>query len=233
MLNFFLGNNYVVMAVSRLILCPLMAWEIYRFMRPGYREVQRKVTKGWGVFAEMAFIFYLTLTMSFSMPSMITERLEQLPAFLLLMVLMPVLYLYILKNLHVQQRAYEAAEHESILTLQADNLRTRIAEYSEAEQKSREERHNVRHLLQAVSSLAAKGQIDQLQQTIADYTHAMPENDVRTYCDHPVIDAVFSSYLKQAERKGVRVTTKLSFSKEMPVNETELATAIGKRHCRL
>lgn len=90
---------------------------------------------------------------------MITERIEQLPAFLLLMVLMPVLYLYILKILHVQQRAHEAAENESILTLQADNLRTRVAEYAEAEQKSREERHNLRHLLQAVSALAAEGRL--------------------------------------------------------------------------
>lgn len=48
--DFFLGNIYVVMAVSRIIICPLMAWLIYKFMRPRLLRGINQGEKGLGHF---------------------------------------------------------------------------------------------------------------------------------------------------------------------------------------
>ena len=49
-LDFFLGNSYIFMFAARLILCPLLAWAVYRWVRPLYLELQSTVRKGWYIF---------------------------------------------------------------------------------------------------------------------------------------------------------------------------------------
>lgn len=80
-LDFFLGNTYIFMAVSRLILCPLAAFAILKWVRPFYLELQEQVQKGWYIFAAIALLFYVLMSMAMGVPTHITQRLEQMPAF--------------------------------------------------------------------------------------------------------------------------------------------------------
>ena len=64
--------------------------------------------------------------MSISVPTLITSRPEQLPAFVLLLFLMPVIYIHIFNTLRHQQNTYEMTERDNILQLQVTNMRERI-----------------------------------------------------------------------------------------------------------
>ena len=226
-LDFFLGNSYIFTAAARLILCPLLAWIIYRWVRPLYRELQKNVTKGWYVFAAIALIFYIVLSLSMSVPTMITERLNQLPALILLLILMPAVYIQIFRTLCHQQKLHEMTEEDNILRLQVLGMTSRIEELAAADEKFRTERHDFRHQLQVIAGLAEQGEYDRLRQVIRDYTDTVRESAVRRYCSNPVIDTVLASYLQKAEDRGIQVCTAISFPETLPVNDTELATVFS------
>ena len=63
-LDFFLGNTYIFMAVSRLILCPLVALAVWKWVRTSYMELQNHVQKGRYIFAAIALIFYILMSMA-------------------------------------------------------------------------------------------------------------------------------------------------------------------------
>lgn len=144
-LDFNFGNQYVFMFVSRLILYPALEWFIWKKVRPVYFEVQRNVTKGWYIFAAISAIFYVMTALSMSWPTMIMTRPEYLPAFVLQLVLMPLFYLQIFITLRRQQQLYETQQKENILNVQVTILRSRINEFSSANELFQEERHDFRH----------------------------------------------------------------------------------------
>ena len=50
---------------------------------------------------------------------------------------------------------------------------------------------------------------------------------VKRYCQHTVLDAVLATYISRAQDKGIEVNMGFAFPDTIPVNETELATAIA------
>lgn len=111
-LDYFLGNTYLFMAVSRLLLCPVVAFAFRKWLQPIYIRLQAKVEKGWYTFSAIALILYVMISMDISVPSHITQRPQQLPAFILLLILLPFLYCHIFSTLAYQQEAYETEEQE-------------------------------------------------------------------------------------------------------------------------
>lgn len=226
-LDFYLGNSYWFMLISRLILCPLLAAAVWKWLRPVYLRLQQDVKTGWGAFAIISLLFYVILSAEISIPTYITQRPEQLPGFLLLLILMPVIYLHFFRTLRQQQILHETDMHEQILQLQVDNMRQRMEEYHDSEQKFRIERHDYRHNLQTIAALVESEDYSSLRNLVAEYTDrtapALPER----YSCHPVLDAVLSAYLSRAREQHIRPALRLSFPDVLPVNETELATVFA------
>lgn len=226
-LDFYFGNQYIFMFVSRLIAYPLVELFFWKIVRPVYFEVQRNITRGWYIFAAISAIFYVMTVLSMSFPTMIMNRPEYLPAFVLQLILMPLFYIHIFITLRRQQELYETQQQENILQVQVTGLRSRIDEFSTANEQFQRERHDFRHTMRTIAVLAETGDLEAIGQTAKDYVQALPQRTVECYCDHRILDAVLTSYLEWARRKGIQVTTKFAFPKELPVNETELATAMA------
>ena len=226
-LDFYLGNTYLFMAAARLILCPLLVFAMYRWVRPVYLDLQEKINKGWYIFAVIALLFYVVLSLSISVPTHILERPEQLPAFLLLLVLMPAIYLHIFSTLQYQQKAHEMTEKDQILRIQVANLAARMNDYIQADNKFRTERHDFRHRMTAIAGLIEKGEYEELRCLVQEYSDTLSDIQVQRYCDHAVIDAVLASYLPHAQQQGIRISTRLAFPDRLPVNEAELATVFA------
>lgn len=221
------GDSFYFLFFARLIGCPLLAWATFRFIRPTYLDVQEKVTKGWYPFAAISFIFYVVLALSMSYPTKITERPEYLPAFILLLILMPVLYMYIFMTLRSQQRMHELDQQDKILRLQMLNMTSRIQEFSSAEEQFRIDRHNYRHMLHTILGLADKGHHDQLRQVVQEYAETFQDPNIVRYSDHPVVDAVLGVYMKKAHNSKIETSINIDFPDVLPVSELELATVLA------
>ncbi len=223
-LDFFLGNTYIFTVIARLLLCPIMGFIFWIWLRPAYIHLQNKVSKGWYTFTGIALIFYLLLSIAISVPTHITTRLEQLPAFILLLILLPILYAHIFTALHQQQKAYETAQRENILSVQVTSLLSRAEEFRAANDRLREERHDFRHKMRTMATLAASGEYETLKTISEEYASADIDHPLVNYCSHTLLDAVLSSYLQEAKRKQIRTSVKMTLPETLPVNESELAT---------
>lgn len=219
--------GYIFMFTMRLIVFPLIEFIIYKRFKRVYREIQSEVSTGWSLFAIIGIMFYAVITVSMSYPTSITERPEYLPAFIILLVLMPVSYINIFNTLLHQQRIYMIKEEEDLLRLQVADIKKRVEEYSTANDNFRNERHNFRHKLQTISRMVETKKYDELIAITAKYSEALDETKVKKYCENVVLDAVLSSYIGKAERKGIAVTVSVRFPDELPVSDAELATVFA------
>lgn len=220
-------DTYVFMFTVRLLVFPLMEIWVVKRLRPVFIEVQREVRRGWGHFAFIGALFYVAITLLMSVPSPITERPIYIPAVALLFLLMPIIYMHIISTLRHQQKAYHREEQEHILKHQVSSLTARMDELSAADDRFRMERHNLRHKLKTISSLIKAEEYDECITLLSEYEDALETTKVKRYCQHTVLDAVLSSYIRRAENKDIRVDLGLAFPEDLPVSETELATAIA------
>jgi len=221
------GDSHLVMILIRFAIFPLLEWLILSKIRPVYLEIQKNIVNGWYFFTAIGVIFYVAMTISVSYPCIITERPQEIPAFVLFAMLMPLLYVEILMTLSNLQRVHEMRSRESILRLQMHNLTDRIDEFSAADAKFRIERHDFRHKMQMIAGLAEKGQCDQIRLIVKEYSDAVRKTEVRRYCAYPIVDAALSSYLQKASVEDIDVRTELAFPEKLTVNEAELATVFA------
>lgn len=220
-------DTYYVMFFIRLIIYPVLEVIVYKKLRPLFLEVQKNNKKGWGTFALIGALFYVTITLMMNRPTSILERPEYLPAVILMFILMPAMYLHILTTLNRQKMMLEMTERDSILQLQVSNITARVQEYSAANNKFRIERHNFRHKMQTIAGLVERKQYDALQALVLEYNAAIKETQVKSYCRFAVLDAVLSSYLQKAETAKINVSIIPEFPEELPVNEAELAAVVA------
>lgn len=220
-------NTYWVMFIIRMLIYPLIELIVYKKLRPLYLEVQRHTKKGWTLFAVIGALFYVAITLLMTHPSPITERPEYLPVLVLLFILMPIIYFDIIATLRSQQQMHEMTEQKSILKIQVSNLTARMEELAAADHKFRVERHNFRHKMKTIISLLESEQYEECHMLLEEYNESLEKTKIRRFCQHSVIDAVLSSYIRRAEAKSIKLTYGFAFPDVIPVNETELATAIA------
>ena len=226
-IDFFLGDTYVFTIASRTILCPILAFIVYRWVKPVYLRIQEHITTGWYTLTAIALIFYIALSLSMSVPTIITQRQEQLPAFLLLLILMPAIYIHIFTTLLYQQHTHKAANDQAIMDLKVEKLSARIKELNAAEDKFRMERHNFRHKLNTIAGLVEQGNLEELKVLLARYYEDIRETQVVRYSHHAIVDAVLAHYLAQAQREDIAVSVHVHFPDTLTVDEAELATVFA------
>lgn len=220
-------DTYIFMFVFLLTILPLIEWLVFKKFRSAYLHVQENATLGWGMFAAISALFYFLITLVMAYPTAITSRPEDLPGAVLLCILIPVIYVHIISTLWRQQNMHEMTVQEDILKLQVANMTARIEELAAADEKFRMERHNYRHKMKTIASLVELGQYEEVAALVKDYHEAYQRTQVIRYCNNAVIDAVLSTYIKQAESKAIKVTVGFAFPESIPVNETELATVFA------
>lgn len=220
-------DSYLVMFFVRLISYPLIELAVHKKLRPVYLKVQGHSKNGWGIFAMIGILFYVTVTLLMTFPTPVTERPDQLPALILMFVLMPVIYLHIISALRRQQLSFEKAEEEKLMKVQTANILERVNELSTANDKFREERHNFRHKLKTIASLVENGEYEELKILISEYREDIDKTRVIKYCQHSVLDAVLSVYINKAKRSDIEIKPGFDFPDTFEATESEIATALA------
>ncbi len=224
---YLLGNTYIGMFIIRLIAFPLIEFLAYKYVRPVFSEVQKSVRKGWWTFAGVAAIFYVMIIVLSSVPYDKTHSPEQLPAFLLICLLMPLMYWNIFQVLIHQQKIFDMAQKDNILKLQVANMQSRIEQFSKADEKFRIERHDMRHKLRTITEMIQSGQIDDLKEYVLSAEQRLEDGSMEHYCTNPILDAVLTAYFKNAEEKGIRIRCDLAVPSEIDVDIAELSVVFA------
>lgn len=220
-------DSYLFMFLVRLVIYPLLELWVYKKLRPVYLTVQNQTRSGWGIFALIGLLFYVVITLLMTYPDNIVHRPHQIPALVLMFILMPVIYIHIITILRRQQLNYVREEQEKIMYLQVVHITARVKELGEANEAFRKERHDFRHKLKTIASLVKTKQYDELENVVKEYEHNINQTQVVRYCDNAIIDAVLSVYINQAKNAGIDLKLGFAFPKTFETNESELATALA------
>lgn len=196
---YFGGQRYILMFAGRLVLFPLVEWVAYRYLRKPYRELQESVAKGWGLFAGMTAIYYLLLAVTANFPVVVTKRPQELPAFLLIMVLMPMTYATILTAMYRQLLLFRRQQSERMLREQKNVLEMRL----ENQQYIRKMKHDMKSYTATLSGLLAAGET----QKAKDYLRGMEQETDSgwgQFCRNPYINATVAYYDRKLEELHVK-----------------------------
>lgn len=220
-------KTHLLMFLVRLFAFPLIEWFLHRKLRETYHEVQRRTQRGWTDYAILGAIFYVLMTLMMTVPNSITERPEYLPAMALVFLLIPRIYANIISTLRRQQRMYEMKEQENILRLQVHNMTSRVDDLSVADERFRQERHNLRLKMRVIANLVETKRYEELGILMEEYMDTIQKTHIRRYCKNAVIDAALSAFIRNAENRGIRLDLGFDFPDPIPVDPTELATVLA------
>lgn len=189
-MDFYLGGQqYVLMLVGRLILFPLAEWAAYRYLQRPYKELQESVDNGWGLFAGMTAIYYVLLTISANFPIVVTKRPEDLPVFLLILLLMPMTYATIFVAMYRQLLLFRKQQGERILQEQKNTLEAQL----DSQQNIRKMKHDIKGYTATLSGLLSAGKTKEAMEYLAGVEQ---KTDVLSgqFCPNSYINATLAYY---------------------------------------
>lgn len=226
-LDVYLGNTGLFTVVTRLVAFPLMLLLAWRWARKPYLTLLHTVAKGWLLFAVMTGLFYVAMTVMLGIPTNLRLRPEDIPATLMIMALLPLVYITIFRVLGQQQELFDAQERQHTLEVQAAMVEQRADEFRRMEDKVRIERHDLRHRFQAIYTMLQNGQREEAMDYIEKSQDILHETAVEHYCSNPVLDAILVAYFQRAKDMGIQVEADLVIPDTLPVPAAELSTVFA------
>ena len=221
---FLLKNDYFSFAV-RLLTFLVMFFLLRRFSKT-YRNMLHQMSHSWGILCMIPITTFLAILYTFNHLQSIQPSIALILVVSLLVVCGCAYYLMYLFFERVQKE--NSARYEAQLsTLQLSALQNRMEAVQATENVIRTERHDLRHRLQAVSELIARGDREAALAFLDTATKRLDEQKEVRWCRPPVLDAVFSSYFDQAKNQGILVTAKIALPNKLTVDEGALAIVVA------
>lgn len=189
-----------------------------------YKQMLHQLNRSWGILCIMPFSTFISMLYA------VNHSENPVTIIVLFYGLLTVCgcayYLMYLFFERVQKE--NSARYEAQLSaLQLSALQNRMEAVQAAENVIRMERHDLRHRLQAVSELIARGDREAALAFLDTATKRLDEQKDVRWCRPPVLDAVFSSYFDQAKNQGILVTAKIALPNKLTVDEGALAIVVA------
>lgn len=217
------GGGGVVTLILRLLAFPLLEYAVWRWIRQPYMKISRLVRRGWLLFAVLTGVCYLILVILSVYPTLLLERPQDMPLAAMVLVLIALAYSTIFQVLFEQLHVLEGQERQRVLEAQAVMMSQRVEDIRRAEETMRIERHDIRHQLQTVASLAQRGDCAALLDYIGTSQEKLTATAPKSYCTNPVLDAVLVNVAAQADQVGITMEIAITLPEELPVDVLELS----------
>lgn len=88
-------------------------------------------------------------------------------------------------------------------------------------------RHDFRHSVRLLASLAEKGDTDSIRAHLAEYEISLAENVAADYCANAALNALFCYYHEMAEAAGIRTDWHIELPEPLPFMELDMAALFG------
>lgn len=227
LIDYAVGSEGVVNFILRMIAFALMLPATWFWARKRYLHLLHTVSSGWWLFTAMTGIFYIALTIMGGIPTNLRLRPEDMPAAVLMLILLPLTYITIFRVILQQNALQESAQRQKMLELQATAIEQRAMEFQQMQDRMRIERHDLRHRFQILYTMLQNGQTEEAMHFIASVQDTLSESRMEHYCSNPVLDAILGAYFLQAKKLGIRVVAQLAIPDELPVPAADLSTVFA------
>lgn len=223
LIDYAVGGGGVVTLILRLVTLPLLEYAVWRWLRRPFLEMSHIVRRSWLLFALMTGVCYLILVVLSVYPTIIFQRPQDIPLAVMVLVLIALAYTTIFIALFEQYHMLETQERQRVFEAQAIMMGHRVEDMHRTEEAMCIERHDMRHQLQTIVSLAQQGDWSAL----LDYAGAAQDRlnaiDSHSYCANPVLNAVLANVAEQTEALGIALELSIALPDELPVDALELS----------
>lgn len=214
------GETYVVLLISRLVFFPLAECFFWRYLRRPYLELQRKLDRGWWLFAVIGLTYYLLIMVTAVPVDAPMPDAAGLLCVFLVMVLMPLTYMAILHSLWRQMRMYENVRLMEAQRQDYDALCQKM-------EVGRIYRHDMRHHLAALEGLIQQGNSGGALQYVRSLSGNLEEIMEPARCANAAVNAVLTAYIVQASNADCTVETELCVPEKLPFEETDICVILA------
>ena len=118
-------------------------------------------------------------------------------------------------------------KEKSEMKPQLSSYRQQYKWLNERIEKEKKRRHNLRHHLRTMDTLAQNGQMESLQEYIARYLEEVREVELQKLSGNPVVDEVMSYYVVQAREKQIDLTCSMKIRENLALNLADMTVLLG------
>ena len=225
------GFFTVQAALIQLVLsCLLTAAFIYPAHNLFFRIVDKlEIPKIWYFVTVLSSIFLIFNILVMPLPSsydVIREgRMQYLfPALecSALAVLIAIYVLFYKGSLVIIEHA-QLEKRSQLLEMQAHQFR----ELQEYMRQTAQLRHDFRHSVHLLSTLAENGDLDSIQAHLSEYEQRLTESISVNYCSNAALNALFGYYHEMADLEQIKTDWKIELSDPLTVSELDMAALFG------
>lgn len=207
----------------RLLIYPLVILFDFQFVRPIYMDIISSIKKGWGILSLIpCALIILAVTTAFY-PVHYTQRTASVVLIYMLGIIIVILYAAIGGYLFMQYDRISAEQNREILECQINNIRKESAAIEALTEQARIVRHDTRHILSTIVSLAESKDMQAILDFIKNTGNIPTIPKFPQYCKDPILNATLSSCFQSAEKSGITLETSISIPDLLPVDSAQLA----------
>ena len=223
LIDYAVGGGGVVTLILRLAAFPLLEYAVWRWLRRPFLEMSHIVRRSWLLFAILTGVCYLILVILSVYPTIIFQRPQDIPLAVMVLALIALAYTTIFLALFEQLHTLQTQERQQVFEAQAIMMEHRVEDMHRTEEAMRIERHDMRHQLQTIASLAQQGDKEALLDYIGAAQDRLNAIGTRSYCTNPILNAVLSHTVEQAEALEITLELSVVLPDELPVDALELS----------
>lgn len=211
------------MLITRLLLFPLVEWMFWRYLRRPYLELQRKLDKGWWLFAAIGGAYYLLIMVTSVPVGTPMPDAAGMIRIILVLIMMPLTYLTVLRSLWQQMSENQARTELEILStrnrLTLENLRI----LQDSGRALAQARHDILGNLGILQSLSRQGEYDKLDEYLARITQQTSQIVPLKITGHPIVNAILSQSAERAKSSGVELRCQVDLPDKLTIPDEDLA----------
>lgn len=117
----------------------------------------------------------------------------------------------------------ELKQRTQLLEMQSHQYRT----LKEHMHQTARLRHDFRHSVRLLSSLAEEGDIDSIRTHLAEYKASLVEDTPSNYCPNAALNALFGYYHGMAVSAGIETDWRIELPEPLPATELDMASLFG------
>lgn len=200
----------------------------YHFLKHGHiQELLRMNRSGLRMITGCSFMILVLMVLSLQMESLLTlEGVSRrgnvyISIWMLCLMAADVLSYVIYFGCLILEK--EKSEMKS----QLSSYRKQYKWLNERIEKEKKRRHNLRHHLRTMDTLAQNGQVESLQEYIARYLEEVREVELQKLSGNPVVDEVMSYYVVQAREKQIDLTCSMKIRENLALNLADMTVLLG------
>jgi len=216
------GDTYVVMLITRLLLFPLVEWLFWRYLRRPYLELQKKLDKGWWLFAAIGGVYYLLIMVTSVPVGTPMPDTMGLIRIILVLILMPLTYLVVLRSLWQQMVEGQTRIELEVLSTRNQLTLENLRSVQESGQALIQVRHDMLGNLSVLQTLSLEKDYEKLDEYLSGLTRQIQDIVPIKITAHPIVNAILTRGMTRAKALGVEFRCQVVLPEALSVPDEDL-----------